>query len=272
MTRIFDALRKTQRGRGAAPFPPPAPLAPMMAAGAAAAVLPPRPTGSPAVLPVERPAPLPAVEVVEVRRLPEGLAREMTTLRIGLEAALEERSRVVLFTSSQRGEGTTTVASQFALLLAADPRLRPVLVDLHARRSAIGPRFGLGAHPAVAGRRSPDVTPSGMAGNRLAVVTMPEEMAERLLYPPALARDLLAALARSYDWVVIDGPPVLEAAEAVELATLAEAVVVVLQAGSTKRPVITRTVELLRKSGARVVGSVLNRRRLEIPEFLYRRI
>jgi Mrp family chromosome partitioning ATPase len=36
--------------------------------------------------------------------------------------------------------------------------------------------------------------------------------------------------------------------------------------------VVARAVELLRKSGARILGSVLNRRRMEIPGFIYRRI
>jgi Mrp family chromosome partitioning ATPase len=31
-------------------------------------------------------------------------------------------------------------------------------------------------------------------------------------------------------------------------------------------------MEILRRSGANVLGTVLNRRRLEIPDFLYRRI
>jgi Mrp family chromosome partitioning ATPase len=53
---------------------------------------------------------------------------------------------------------------------------------------------------------------------------------------------------------------------------VAEGVVVVVQAGRTKRPVLARSIELLRKAGGRVLGTVLNRRRLEIPGFIYRRI
>jgi Mrp family chromosome partitioning ATPase len=57
-----------------------------------------------------------------------------------------------------------------------------------------------------------------------------------------------------------------------DVAPLADGVVLVVRSGHTKRPVVSRAVDLLRKSGARVVGTVLNRRRLEIPGFLYRRI
>ena len=71
---------------------------------------------------------------------------------------------------------------------------------------------------------------------------------------------------------MIDGPPVLESPDAATLGAVADGVVVVVQAGRTKRPVLTRSVDLLSRAGGRVLGIVLNRRRLEIPEFIYRRI
>ena len=69
-----------------------------------------------------------------------------------------------------------------------------------------------------------------------------------------------------------DGPPVLESPDAASLAAVADGVAIVVQAGRTKRPVLSRSVDLLRKAGAHVLGTVLNRRRLEIPGFIYRRI
>ena len=72
--------------------------------------------------------------------------------------------------------------------------------------------------------------------------------------------------------VVVDGPPVLEAPEASSLAGVADGIVLVVHAGRTKKPVLSRAVDLLRKGGGRVLGSVLNRRRHEIPNFIYRRL
>jgi non-specific protein-tyrosine kinase len=72
--------------------------------------------------------------------------------------------------------------------------------------------------------------------------------------------------------VVFDGPPVVESPEAGSLAAQVDGVVMVLHAGRIKRPVVTRAVELLRKNGGHVLGTVLNRRVHEIPGFIYRRI
>jgi Mrp family chromosome partitioning ATPase len=261
MTRIFDAMKKAQ-SRGITPGAHPTAAPAYPAAPAPVSLV--RPAPAPAPPP---PAALPRLDVVSASVLPEDIAREMNTLRIGLESALEERvQRSIMFMGSQGGEGTTTIAAQFALLLAADPRVRVVLVDAHVRRPALGERFGLGGRDVRRGTDATDIQ------RPLSVVPVTDDTVAEGWLGPARARDLLAHLARDYDWVVLDGPPVLESPESLELATLADGVVVVLQSGHSKRPVVARAVELLRKSGARILGSVLNRRRMEIPGFIYRRI
>jgi Mrp family chromosome partitioning ATPase len=194
----------------------------------------------------------------------------MVGLRISLEAALTQRiPRTVMFLAAQGGEGTSTVAAQFAQSLAGEERLRVLLADAHARRPAYGPdgspaevrpvratRHG----PASAWARGPDLMPFSEGSFEARTVT------------PDSLRESLDAVASGYDWIIIDGPPVLESPDAATLGAVADGVVVVVQAGRTKRPVLTRTVDLLNRSGGRVLGVVLNRRRLEIPEFIYRRI
>jgi Mrp family chromosome partitioning ATPase len=202
--------------------------------------------------------------------LPTDVLREMTGLRISLEAALTEHiPRTVMFIASQGGEGTSTVAAQFAQSLASDERLRVLLVDAHVRRPAYGPDGSpAAARTARATRRrqarsdapSPDLMPLS-GDSREASTLTPESL-----------RESLDAIASGYDWVVIDGPPVLESPDAATLGAVADGVVVVVQAGRTKRPVLTRSVDLMNRAGGRVLGMVLNRRRLEIPEFIYRRI
>ncbi|MBI3539473.1 MAG: hypothetical protein HY076_04290, partial [Candidatus Eisenbacteria bacterium] len=139
MTRIFDALRKLQ----------PAPAVPFAPAAPALQPVPGRATAAPR----GEAAPPPVVESVTAASLAADVEREMAALRVGLESALEERAtRVVLFMSSVGGEGTTSVASEFASLLAGDPRLRVVVVDLNARRPALAARFAPQGEPAARSR------------------------------------------------------------------------------------------------------------------------
>ena len=268
MTRLFDALSKARSAQPArGPAGPPAQLA--------VAAVPRVPMK--AVRPVaDRPA-APAdgarrriVAFGESAELPTDLQRELTGLRISLETALTQRiPRTVMFLASQGGEGTSTVAAQFAQSLASDERLRVLLVDAHVRRPAYGPD---GSPAAVLPERA---TPrrqaqSGAPGSDL--MPLSEDSREARTLTPDSLRESLEAIASGYDWIVIDGPPVLESPDAAPLGAVADGVVVVVQAGRTKRPVLTRSVDLMNRAGGRVLGVVLNRRRLEIPEFIYRRI
>jgi Mrp family chromosome partitioning ATPase len=277
MTRILEAFSKSRPAQPVRSAPdPPAP--PAMAAvppvPAMAAVLPsPARTIRPAV---ERPAASGGaaspwiVALGASAELPRDVRREMTGLRISLEAVLTERiPRTVMFLASQGGEGTSTVAAQCAQALASDERLRVLLVDAHVRRPAYWPDGSpTAARPERAARRrqarsdalSPDLMP------------LSDALREEHSVTPASLRATLDAVASAYDWIVIDGPPVLESPDAATLGAVADGVIVVVQAGRTKRPVLSRAVDLVGRAGGRVLGIVLNRRRLEIPGFIYRRI
>jgi Mrp family chromosome partitioning ATPase len=268
MTRIFEALKKSQGRAGALPFPP-----------SEAAPLRPAVTTRPAVpvAPLE-PGLAPRIEVRPTVPLADEVVREMTALRIGLESALESRRvRVVMFLGSMTGEGVTTVATQFASVIAADGRGRVLLLDAQATP----PRGESGAAatgrkppraPQAVRRPQPGGTPGARGGLPLSVALLNDEIRRAGGRAPAAVRAFFATVSGQFDWVVVDGAPVLESPESVDLAPLVDGVVLVVRSGHTKRPVIVRAVELLRKSGARVLGTVLNRRRLEIPDFIYRRV
>lgn len=274
MTRLFDALSKARLADPAqVPVAPPAWSAPL-------------------VQPVPAPSPLVPVQAVRpaavrptapddgVRRrivalgapveLPAEVERELTGLRISLEAALTQRiPRTVMFIASQGGEGTSTVTAQFAQSLAGDERLRVLLVDAHVLRPAYAPDGSPTATPpghARPYRQGPSGTPVPD------LMPLSEHAREAHTLTPDSLRASLDAIASGYDWILIDGPPVLESPDAATLGVVADGIVVVVQAGRTKRPVLSRSVDLMNRAGGRVLGMVLNRRRLEIPEFIYRRI
>ncbi len=267
MTRIFDALRKSQPVRSAEPASP-TPPAPAFAAGLS------RPMAAPAPSYPARPVESQGAPLAESVELPENVVQQMTTLRVGLEAALPNRAtRAIVFVSSLAGEGTTTVAHQFAWTLARDRSLHMLLVDLHAQRPTIEVD---GSRRVARCRDDRADQPARAHGPEIAInlhaVPVPEEFRRSGVYAPATARELIESAAGSYDWVVLDGPPLLDSADGASLSAVGDGAIVVVQAGRTKRPVLGRGVELMRKAGANVLGSVLNRRQLEIPEFIYRRL
>jgi Mrp family chromosome partitioning ATPase len=257
MTRIYDALKKAESSRqrlglGPAPLGPPPGVSAPPSWGSTSTDVPP---------------PLPLLGGVE---LSEDAIREVTALRVSLENVLADRSpRSLMFSSSQPGEGTSTVALQFAQSLAHGSA-RVLFVDAHARRpvcfvddsqrhAVLDPRV---ASPSMAGLMTPN----------LAAMPATEEAVHTGNLAAGTLRAVLQSANGVFDWVIVDGPPVVESPDAATLAGLMDGVILVLHAGRAKRPVVARAVEMLRKAGGRVLGTVLNRRVHEIPGFIYRRI
>lgn len=69
---------------------------------------------------------------------------------------------------------------------------------------------------------------------------------------------ILEEASREYDLIIIDGPPLLGFAEPLQMATAADGVLVVAQAGETSRKAISSVVSTLIRLRANVVGIVLN--------------
>jgi Mrp family chromosome partitioning ATPase len=70
--------------------------------------------------------------------------------------------------------------------------------------------------------------------------------------------DLLDEFAKEFDLVIVDSPPVLGFAEPLRMAAVANAVIVVGQAGETKRKAVGGVLTALGRVRANVLGVVLN--------------
>jgi Mrp family chromosome partitioning ATPase len=68
-----------------------------------------------------------------------------------------------------------------------------------------------------------------------------------------------AELRNAFDFVIFDAPPLADHPEATALATLSDGVVLILEAGSTRRKAARSTVKNLRASGIAVLAAILNK-------------
>lgn len=287
MSRILDALRK-QEAQGT-----PTPRTTPRRERAAESHLPPVPPepARPAVSPVTEAAPRPlapptphAVEVAPVwsesalEPLSESFQRELMNLRHQVDGALAgRRPRVLLFASSTASEGTTTVAASFARVLAQDGASRVLLVDANLRRPGLASHFGVPVGPGL-----PEVLHAAHPFDHAVAVVERQNLhllrtssgmqISSNLYAQQFVRAFLGQYGARYDYVVFDAPPVLDSPETVILGTAVDTTLLVVRASVTKTGVVSRTLDALAKASVPVLGMVLNRRRLDIPEFLYKRL
>ncbi|MHC4753742.1 MAG: exopolysaccharide transport family protein [Planctomycetota bacterium] len=192
--------------------------------------------------------------------------------KINLSLSGDESSKVLFVTSGMAGDGKTSVAINLALSFAAENN-KVLLIDanfwrpvLHKAfpRSGSGPESDetilsdMGLSTLLAGRIEAGqlIRPSGTES--LDIVNsgpMPPNTAE-LLGGSAMHRFIDYCRDR-YDYVIIDGPPVLLVSEAKILAKQSDGTVLVFNAQATKRGAAQRTIRELREINAKIAGCVL---------------
>lgn len=85
---------------------------------------------------------------------------------------------------------------------------------------------------------------------------------------PGRFRDLRT----EFDYTIVHGPPAALCSDASLLGYLSDGVVLVLEAGKTRRATAQRTVQTLQAASARLLGAVLSNRKFPIPDGIYRRL
>jgi capsular exopolysaccharide synthesis family protein len=187
-------------------------------------------------------------------------------LRTNLQfAAVGTPLRTLLVTSASPSEGKSLTAANLGVVLAQAGRsVILVDVDLHYPRlhRCFGLRNSVGVSTALL-QEQPSLDgllQSGPVPGFLRVLTagpLPPNAAE--LLGSARMRDLLASLKTEADVVVLDSPPVGAFSDAAVVSTQTDGVLLVVDAGRTRRDVARRAVEALTRVNARMVGVLLNR-------------
>jgi len=186
----------------------------------------------------------------------------MRTLNWSLQlASPDDPPRIVLITSSLPGEGKTTVASCLATAQSKAGQ-RVVLLDADIRRPECHTLTGLDLEPGLtnllAGQTDLDSVLAASEWSGLSVLPAgtPSPQAPNLLGSQRM-KDLLAQLSDRFDLIVIDSPPMMAAADARILAQLADATVLTVRWGKTRRRTVRLTVHQLQAAGAKLAGGLL---------------
>ncbi len=169
--------------------------------------------------------------------------------------------KVVMIASAMMGEGKTLTAANLALTLSESYQRSVLLIDADLRRPSLNKVFGINGAPGLA---------EGLSALEEGKVTL-HQVSPRLSVLPAgkPSSDPMAGLTsgrmrrvidearESFDWVILDTPPVGLLTDANLLAAMVDGTVLVVQAGSTPYDLVKRAVEAI--GAARVLGVVLNR-------------
>ncbi len=168
----------------------------------------------------------------------------------------------ILITSAEPGAGKSTAIVHLAIAHAEQGR-KTLIIDADLRRPTICKKLNLNGTQGlsnvllgelmwkdamVKADRWPDldVLPAGTASRRASDLV------------GSMMIDILDEAAKDYDMVFVDAPPLLGFAEALQVATAVDGVVVMARAGETSRSAVATVLGTLNRLSANVLGLVLN--------------
>lgn len=200
----------------------------------------------------------------------ESLRSLRTTLMLSRSSAAPQ---VLLVTSSNAGEGKSTIALNLATVLAQQ-NVRVLLVDADLRRPVLHERVGLDVKEGLSAALSsdeinPEPQPLDSLPNLHVLCGGPAPPFPAELLGSKRMKALLARWRNEYDFIVMDGPPALPVTDAIVLEQMCDAVLLIVRHGKTVKKSIHRSYRALASQLPEyvVLGTILNAVSDSSPDF-----
>ncbi|EPL60521.1 capsular exopolysaccharide family protein [Stutzerimonas stutzeri B1SMN1] len=212
---------------------------------------------------------LPQMKVQERRELArmftadtdKSFSESIRTIRTGVVlSGMDHPHKVMVITSSNPGEGKSTVSANLAFALGQMERV--LLIDADLRRPTLAKSFEFpvgtpGLANLIAGTARLEECIQQVDGiDMICAGTVPPNPLE-LLSSPRFAK-AVEVLKNKYDRIIIDSPPTQAVSDAIVLSTFADSLLYVVKSASTHIPLVEKGVGQLLQNNAPVKGIVLN--------------
>jgi polysaccharide biosynthesis transport protein len=182
-----------------------------------------------------------------------------------LLTAADRPPQLLVVTSSFPSEGKSVSSCNLAITLAQRGS-RVLLIDADLRRSTLMRQLGVesdttaGLSSMISGTSASEARtkPFPQIPTLEVIAAGPQTPWPAELLASKKMADLLEQWRTEYDHIVIDTTPVLFFADTMPLAAKADGVLLVVLAGRSRRKAMARTLDLLTRSKANVLGVIVN--------------
>lgn len=114
------------------------------------------------------------------------------------------------------------------------------------------------------------IAPTGHAG--LFVARLARAMGQE--QPPtvtiSMLEQVISRLRQRYRWIIVDSAPTNASYYALILSRFVDGTVIVAESERTRLPIVQEMVNQIRANGGRPIGMIINKRRVSIPNFIYK--
>ncbi|MDQ0253152.1 capsular exopolysaccharide synthesis family protein [Evansella vedderi] len=191
---------------------------------------------------------------------------EYESMQLNIEfLAFERKCKTLLFTSPGSKEGKSTTVANLGISLARSGK-KVLLVDAHVKKPSINQLFkiknSLGLTNILAGQRAFGDTINQTEVENLKVITSgPIPYNTEKLFRSNAMEVFLKQAALHFDYVLLDGPPVLDEVDTKVLTNKCDGTILVIRNGKTEDELALEAKKALDIAKGKVIGVVLNRKR-----------
>ena len=202
------------------------------------------------------------------------ISEQYRAIRTNIEYSnVDQNTKTILVTSSDKNEGKTTTVSNLAVSFA-NLNKKVLLIDCDLRNASIHKMFKLnniyGLTDILAKDRAVDKCIQETELENLYVLTagaIPPNPAEIL--SSEKMKNLIEDLKNIYDYIFIDTPPIGLVTDAGVLSSFIDGVVLVVKSESVEKKYLEETKKKLDAVDARILGAILNSYKSEQKDYDY---
>lgn len=202
------------------------------------------------------------------------ISEQYRAIRTNIEySSVDQNTKTILVTSSDKNEGKTTTVSNLAVSFA-NLNKKVLIIDCDLRNPSIHKMFKLnniyGLTDILAKDRVVDKCIQKTELENLYVLTagaIPPNPAEIL--SSEKMKNLIEDLKNMYDYIFIDTPPIGLVTDAGALSSFIDGVVLVVKSESVEKKYLEETKKKLDAVDARILGAILNSYKSEQKDYNY---
>ena len=202
------------------------------------------------------------------------ISEQYRAIRTNIEYSnVDQNTKTILVTSSDKNEGKTTTVSNLAVSFA-NLNKKVLIIDCDLRNPSIHKMFKLnniyGLTDILAKDRAVDKCIQETELENLYVLTagaIPPNPAEIL--SSEKMKNLIEDLKNMYDYIFIDTPPIGLVTDAGVLSSFIDGVVLVVKSESVEKKYLEETKKKLDAVDARILGAILNSYKSEQKDYNY---
>ncbi|MGE6829718.1 CpsD/CapB family tyrosine-protein kinase [Priestia megaterium] len=202
------------------------------------------------------------------------VAEQYRTIRTNIQfSGTDEEIKSLLLTSSGPSEGKSTTAANLATVYAQQG-LNVLLIDGDLRKPTAHYTFRLENHTGLTNvltRQSSlgQAVQQTEVPNLYVLTSGPIPPNPSELLASKQMGEVLAEMKEQFDMVIFDTPPILAVADAQILANQVDASLLIVSSSKTEKDAALKAKELLTQAKSKLLGAVLNNRKMEEGNYYY---